>query len=216
MRSGIVVQLSKILLLLSLIGINSLASALTPEALLNSLAQTAPQTTAFIEVRYSRLLEQPIVLMGELQYQSAQQLARIVKQPFQERTEINLDHVIIERPQRAPKKFSLRRAPELMQLTAGLLGILSGDQVLLSQHFNIATTETKAGWVLQLVPKSSAMRQPLQEISFVGSANQPRCMIVTETDQDRSFTLLEPAATLILPTPLSPAWLEQYCLDAKS
>lgn len=209
-------QLSKILLLLSLTGINSLASALTREALLTSLARTTPQTTAFIEVRYSRLLEQPIVLTGELQYQSRQRLVRIVKQPFQERTEINADRVSIERPQRAPKKFSLRRAPELMQLTAGLLGILSGDQALLAQHFNATITETKTAWLLRLVPKSTAARQPLQEITFVGNTNQPRCMIVTERDQDRSVTLLEPAATLMLPTPVSQTWLEQYCLDAQS
>src|SRR4051812_39978205 len=55
------------------------------DALLKSLARPAPAVTAFVEVRYSRLLEQPLVVKGQLEYHEDGTLVRAVKDPFQER-----------------------------------------------------------------------------------------------------------------------------------
>src|SRR3954467_2281577 len=63
-------------------------AALDADTLLKSLAKPAPAVTPFVEVRYSKLLEQPIVVKGQLEYHEDGTLVRAVKDPFQERTEI--------------------------------------------------------------------------------------------------------------------------------
>ena len=47
-----------------------------------------PARTAFSEVRFSSLLERPLILHGELEYAGPGKLARTVKSPYDERMTI--------------------------------------------------------------------------------------------------------------------------------
>src|SRR5262245_558521 len=53
-------------------------------SLLKRLARPAPATTPFVEVRFSKLLDQPLVVKGQLEYHEDGALVRAVNLPFQE------------------------------------------------------------------------------------------------------------------------------------
>ena len=72
-------------------------AALDVDGLLKSLARPAPATTPFVEVRYSKLLDQPLVVKGQLEYHEDGALVRAVSEPFRERTEIRGETVTVER-----------------------------------------------------------------------------------------------------------------------
>src|SRR5262245_29197772 len=85
MTSGITLRPVAILATLALLPAISPA-ALEIDQLLTRLARPAPASTPFVEVRYSKLLDQPIVVQGELEYLEGGVLARTVNRPFHERT----------------------------------------------------------------------------------------------------------------------------------
>src|SRR5262249_41896046 len=68
-----------------------------PVTLLHRLARPVPATTPFVEVRFSQLLDRPIIAAGTLEYADKDSLIRTVTSPFQERTEIRGETVTIER-----------------------------------------------------------------------------------------------------------------------
>jgi len=115
-------------------------AALDPDTLLKSLARPAPAVTPFVEVRYSKLLEQPIVVKGQLEYHEDGTLVRAVKDPFQERTEIKGETVNIARVGKSPRRFSLKRAPELRSMLGGFAAVLGGGRADLERDFNIGVS----------------------------------------------------------------------------
>src|SRR6185503_4907596 len=88
-------------------------------SLLQRLARPAPATTPFVEVRFSKLLDQPLVVKGQLEYHEDGALVRAVDMPFRERTEIRGETVTVERVGRSTRRFSLKRAPELRSMLGG-------------------------------------------------------------------------------------------------
>jgi hypothetical protein len=66
-------------------------------ALLARLTRPAPDTTAFVEVRFSSLLETPIVVSGRLEHRQDGSLVRRVDSPYQEVTELRGENVSVER-----------------------------------------------------------------------------------------------------------------------
>src|SRR5262245_31953314 len=84
-------------------------AALDVDALLKSLARPAPAVTSFVEVRYSKLLDRPLVVKGQLEYRGDGALVREVQTPFRERTEIAGETVTVQRGNKSPRRFSLKR-----------------------------------------------------------------------------------------------------------
>src|SRR5687768_10031831 len=102
--------------------------ALDADTLLKSLAHPAPAVTPFVEVRYSKLLDQPIVVKGQLEYHEYGKLVRAVSTPFKERTEILGETVSVQREGKSPRRFSLKRAPELRSMLGGFAAVLGGGR----------------------------------------------------------------------------------------
>ncbi len=61
------------------------------------LAREAPSSIAFVEVRFSSLLVEPLVVSGELDYESSTTLRRRVETPYRETTTISGETVRVER-----------------------------------------------------------------------------------------------------------------------
>ena len=157
-------------------------AALDADALLKSLARPAPAVTPFVEVRYSKLLEQPIVVKGQLEYHEDGTLVRAVKDPFQERTEIKGETVTIARVGKTQRTFSLKRAPELRSMLGGFSAVLGGGRADLEKDFNIAVSGTTPAWKLSLTPKSQQVGKYVRDIAIQGATNEPRCIVVTQPD----------------------------------
>lgn len=176
-----------------------------------SLARPAPATTPFVEARFSRLLERPIVVQGQLEYLGKDQLARTVTSPFQERTEIKGETVVVAREGRKPRQFSLRRAPELRSMLGAFSAVLGGERAALERDFALASSGTAESWTFVLTPRSKGIARFVRDILIRGGTSEPRCLVVTEPDGDASVMLVGPAAATKLPDSPDRAQLDRIC-----
>lgn len=191
-------------------------AALEVDALLAALARPAPASTPFVEVKFSRLLDQPIVVKGELEYLEGGVLARTVTVPFHERTEIHGRTVNVEREGKAPRRFSLERAPELRSMLGSFAAVLGGGRTALERDFGLALKGDQKHWRLTLTPKSAQVTRHVRDIVIQGSGGDPRCISVTQPDESGSIMLVGEAAGTKLPVPLDRAWLDRFCDSAES
>ena len=186
-------------------------AALDADTLLKSLAHPAPAVTPFVEVRYSKLLDQPLVVKGQLEYHEDGTLVRAVADPFKERTEIQGETVSVLRAGKSPRKFSLKRAPELRSMLGGFGAVLGGSRDSLAKDFNIDVTGDPQAWKLALTPKSPQVGKYVRDIVIQGARNEARCIVVTQPDDQSSVMLVGAATEAKLPSPLTREWLSGFC-----
>ena len=191
-------------------------AALDADSLLKALAHPAPATTPFVEVRFSKLLDQPLLVKGQLEYHEDGALVRAVNAPFRERTEIRGETVTVERVGKATRRFSLKRAPELRSMLGGFAAVLGGSQESLKRDFNLALTGEESHWHLALTPKSASVGKYVRDIVIEGHASDARCIVVTQPDTQASVMLVGKATETSLPTPLERGWLDHFCASGGS
>jgi len=159
--------------------------------IIKRLARPSPSTVAFIEARFSQLLDMPIVVSGELGYEGAESLNRHVTQPYEETTTIRGEAVRVERTGQAPRTFSLHRAPELRGLVTGMTGLLSGNDGLIAEHFKVTTSnEPNDAWRIDLAPTDAKIQKRLSGITVTGAGSEPRCFVIRDTQGGASVMLL--------------------------
>jgi hypothetical protein len=167
-----------------------------------------------VEVRFSKLLDQPIVVKGQLEYHEDGALVRAVDTPFRERTEIKGETVTVERVGKSPRRFSLKRAPELRSMLGGFAAVLGGGRAALDQDFNLALNGGEDHWQLTLTPKSASVGKYVRDIVIQGHEGDPRCIVVSQPNAESSVMLVGKAAAATLPTPLARDWLDHFCDSA--
>ena len=205
------------LLLLTLVALSAPATAwsASPEsdadALIARLAKPAPATVAFTEVRFSRLLREPLIVSGELGYTGANSLDRRVTTPYSEHTSIRGESVKVERDGEAPRSFALKHAPELRGLLSGFSALLSGDAAALKKNFNVTLTGTADTWLLELRPTDAKARRKLQEIEVTGRNDELRCFSMQTADGASSVLLLGETASEPVPKDVTLPNLLQRC-----
>jgi hypothetical protein len=186
-------------------------AALDVDALLAKIARPPPATTPFVEIRYSKLLDQPLIVKGQLEYLEGSTLVRAVNEPFRERTEIKGETVTLERVGKAKRRFALKRAPELRSMLAGFGAVLGGSRASLEQDFTLALEGDEARWRLAMTPKSATLTKYVRDITIHGRTDEPRCIVVTQPDMQASITLVGKAAAASLPQPVTREWLDTFC-----
>ena len=180
-------------------------------ALLRSLAQTPPATIRYVEVRYSKLLTEPLVVSGRLSYLGPGRFDRVVERPYDETTSIREGEVVVRRGDQPPTRFSLKRAPALEGLLDTFGALLAGDGAQLQRSFTSTLSGDESAWRFDLVPRSQSIGKWLSGIVIDGAGTVPRCITLTEPDGDRGVMLLGDLADQPLPAPLDPASLESRC-----
>ncbi len=160
------------------------------------------------------MLKQPLVLHGELDYGGADKLGKRVEQPYRETTTIVDGAVDILREGRAPRHFSLDRAPELQGLLASFSALLGGDAATLEKFYAVELAENATNWNLTLTPHAPGLGKHLREIVVDGVGKEPRCFTLHERDGDASVMLLGALATVKLPDPLTETALATLCHSA--
>jgi hypothetical protein len=194
----------------------TIASAADPGtgALLDRLARPAPETTPFVEVRYSALLTEPLVVAGELEHRDDGALVRRVLEPYRETTTLLGENVTVERDGGRPRRFSLDRAPELRGILNSFGAILKGDRATLEQHFEIASSESENAWRIDLVPRGDKLRARLARVRVDGHADRANCMTMEEPDGDATIMVIGVAERGTLPLPLEREQLQSWCGQA--
>lgn len=182
------------------------------DVLLRQLVRPAPDEVPFVEVRFSPLLEAPVVASGKLEYLAPGRLARHVVDPFREDTLIDGDEVVLSREGERERRFSLRRAPELRGLLSSFSAILSGDAAALREAFDLSLAPGAASgsWTLRLSPRDEGLRRRLGDIAVSGSEGTVSCISMGAQPDAASITILGRLRGE-LPVPLTPGALRSLC-----
>jgi hypothetical protein len=181
------------------------------DTLLARLARPAPDSTSFVEVRYSSLLDKPILVSGHLEHQADGALVRRVESPYQEVTVLQGENVSVERAGSKPRRFSLDRAPELRGMLASFGALLKGDRAMLEQYFAVTVSGSDALWEITLTPRNEKLKRRLTNIVVDGAGDRPRCFALHEPDGDESLMALGVAGPGDLPAPPERKALEAWC-----
>jgi hypothetical protein len=187
------------------------ASERDVDTLVASLAKPAPATIEFTEVRFSRLVREPLIVSGELGYSGPSSLDRRVSTPYRENTAIRGESVKVEREGEKPRSFALKHAPELRGLLTGFTALLAGDASALRQAFNVNATGNDAAWTLELIPSDAKLARRLRSIEITGSHADPRCFSMTTADGANSILLLGAAANDPVAKDVTVAALSKRC-----
>ncbi len=156
--------------------------------------------TAFVELRESRLLKNPLRLSGEYRRPADDVLVREVRVPYAETTTIvsskaGAGEATIARDGRSPRTFSLSRAPELAGLQASFGALLSGDRAGLAEHYTVSSDGVRQRWTLTLVPKRAELAELVRDIVLYGRGAELRCIETRAPgDDEPQRTLLAGAA----------------------
>jgi hypothetical protein len=196
------------------------ASASTSEgadasaALIAALGQPAPARTPFAEARFLKVLDQPLVVSGELAWLGGDRLQRRVDHPHQETASIANGEVTLQRAGKSARTFSLSHAPQLQVLLDSFVALLSGDGSRLQQSFAITQTGQAGGaWSLTLTPRDAKVAKTVASIVIDGEGKQSRCMQMQEADGDLAIDLLGPLADQ-MPAQPTRAALQALCQGA--
>lgn len=187
------------------------AAALDADALIGRLAKPAPATIAFREVRFSPLVNEPLIVAGELGYTGPTSLDRRVTQPYRETVSIRGESVRVEREGEPPRSFGLNRAPELRGLLSGFTALLAGDPAAIKRSFSVAASGDGEDWTLELTPTDARARRRMQQIVVNGRADLPQCFTMLTANGGASVLLLGAAANRELPKPTTLDALKQLC-----
>ena len=204
------------LLLLALSSLPVIVAAATPDApdvtaLISRLAKPAPATIDFTEVRFSRLLKQPLIVSGTLGYAGPDILDRQVVTPYRETTQIRGTAVRVQRDGEPERSFALKRAPELQGLLSAFTALLAGDASAVERNFSIDAGGTEESWRITLAPRDARLARRVEQIVIDGHNDQPRCFWIHNGNDGASAMLLGLTSHLELPQPLTREWLERRC-----
>lgn len=187
------------------------SASLDPTALVVALARQAPARTPFVEVRFSGLLDRPLVARGELEYLGPGRLAKRVDTPYREDTRVADGEVTVQRGEREPRRFALGQIPELEGFLRGFGALLGGDAEALAQDFTLVAHGSPGQWRLQLTPRDPRLARRVSAIEVDGSGATPLCFRTREADGDVGVLMVEHLAATTLPPRPAPSGLERLC-----
>lgn len=181
--------------------------------LVAGLKRAAPAKTPYTEVRFSGLLDRPLILHGELEYRGPDALAKIVDAPYRERTTIENGEASVQRGDREPRTFSLAQAPELEGFLRGFAALLGGDAKALERDFTLRATGSKASWRLVLTPRDDRLARRIASIEVDGEDTSARCFSMNEAGGDVNVLLVESLAHADVPNRPTPPMIDALCRD---
>ena len=181
------------------------------QALVASLKRAAPARTTFSEVRFSGMLDRPLILHGELEYDGPGKLARRVSAPYTENMTIENGEASVQRGDRPLRKFSLSQAPELEGFLRGFAALLGGDVEALLRDFELSATGSATAWRLKLTPRDDRLAKRVKAIEVDGTGASARCFHTIEADGDVNVLLVESLADAKLPTRPTPPMIDALC-----
>lgn len=158
------------------------------------MKRATPARTPYVEVRYSGLLDRPLILRGELEYLGPGRLGKRVDSPYREQTTVADGSATVRRGERAPRTFSLGQAPELEGFLRGFSALLGGDAGALQRDFTLSASGTASNWQLRLKPRDDRLARRVQAIEVDGADGTPRCFRTHEGDGDLAILLVDSLA----------------------
>jgi len=162
-------------------------------------------------VRFSSLLERPLILHGELEYDGPGKLSRTVKSPYEEHMTIENGQASVQRGDKPARAFSLSQAPELEGFLRGFAAILGGDAQALARDFSLTSSGNATAWHLKLVPRDDRLARRITALEVDGAGKSARCFHTFDADGDVNVLLVESLADAKLPNRPTPPMIDALC-----
>jgi hypothetical protein len=126
------------------------------------------QPVAFTETRSNELLDEPLLLTGELLYTSDGTLGKTILEPLQERVTITPQYVEMERKGRG-RRLALKDRPDIGAFYAGMRALLEGDVEALRELFDASLEEGADGWTISMAPQSADLSEFVERLIVSGA-----------------------------------------------
>jgi len=168
-----------------------------PATVLHALARPAPSATAFVEIRGSALLKQPLQIAGEYRRPDADTLVREVRSPYRETTTIAHGQAVIAREGKPEQRYALDRVPELAGIQSSFGALLDGDAQALQRQYEVTTEGSARHWQLRLQPRDAALLRRVRAIHLYGDDGDLRCIVTEPVRGDLQRTVLGAAAQAV-------------------
>ena len=135
--------------------------------ILSRVETPASSVISFVELRKNALLEQPMVLSGEIDFSVAGSLSKHITSPFEERVTISSAAVEIERNGET-RRLPLKRKKGLVEFYTGLNALLNRDVVTLMALFDVESLSTGDTWSIVLIPTNTSLEKSLERMIITG------------------------------------------------
>ncbi len=167
------------------------AEALTPRALMQSLARTRASRADFVERKYLATLTVPLESSGELVYLAPSRLERRTTKPKAEVLIVDGDTLTVERDG-SRRSISLASYPEVAAFTDSIRATLAGDLDALSRRYRVTVDGDASHWRLTLSPSDAKIATLVSRVTIDGHDALIDSIEVLQADGSRSVTAITP------------------------
>ena len=159
--------------------------------LMRMLGRVESAQARFTETKHLAVLDSPLVLKGTLAYVRPDRLEKHVLSPYDERTVVAGNMVVIEdRTHKRTTTLSLASAPAVLSLVESLRATLSGDLAALERHYILELQGERESWTLTLTPRTASVAAWVARVRLAGKARRLIRVEVEEAGGDRSVMLI--------------------------
>lgn len=159
------------------------------EALLQQISQQLAKQASlqvdFIQTKQMAALKKPLVMKGALLYNKTDGIVWQLVSPYRIRYEFNGQAMIETNAAGERRERKAEDSPAIAQISNIFKAILSADQALLAQHFNLTALGSIQKWEMHLTPKAAYLRKAMTEIVMTGN-HTVETVQIDEANGDRT------------------------------
>jgi len=154
--------------------------------LARQFAGVSQSRSAFVEHKSSALLSEDLVTRGMLFYQAPDRLTKQINEPEKATWFIFGEEVILERPGKRQKRFSIDAHPALRPLATSIRSLLAGQVEALESYYNTRLSGSETNWELVLTPKQASLQAYIESITIQGAENHLKRVITRNANGDQT------------------------------
>jgi hypothetical protein len=163
--------------------------------LMQSLRQVKSSTAYFSERKDLRMLNEPLMSSGTLNYVAPDKLQKSTLLPKPERLSIDGGKLTIERSETNENRtVALADVPEIGAFVESIRATLAGDLPALERYYTISLQGDVGDWQMTLEPKEKRLQQLVKSIRIAGRDTSIRSIVSEQGDGDRSEMSIVEAA----------------------
>ena len=161
--------------------------------LMQDFSQAGSARAHFTERKHMRILKEPLITSGLLEFHAPDRLEKRVLKPYEELYLVTNDTLVIEQPAKgSTRRFVLQRYPVMWAFVEGLRGTLAGNGEALRRFYAIKLQGSREHWRLDLDPLDDAMREIITSIRIEGAEARIGTIEILEKNGDRSVMSIMP------------------------
>jgi len=160
-------------------------------ALMEMLSDVDTAGGKFTERKYLSILDEPLVLQGEVRYRAPDYVKKEYDDPNSESYEVSGDSLTVRFPDGRQRELSIDEHPVLRAFVESYRGTLAGDLETLSHYFDLALSGPMDAWQLRLTPRGPDLADYLSAVIMHGREGEVYSVETLEASGDRSVMTLD-------------------------